>query len=138
MIWGLMHLSPKWKSTGVVIEGAHATDVYEHEDHMGWHEQGDGNWFYGLNIENGRIKDTEKMKLKTALARSHRTLRPGVHLTAHQSLIFTNVADDKRAVLEEILLKHGVVLESVLIFLMPDSGRWHVSRANLWIIDYRK
>ena len=119
--WGLDVFKSKVEEYwGGSLKEPHATDVYEHEDHMGWHEQGDGNWFYGLNIENGRIKDTEKMKLKTALREVCNTLRPGVHLTAHQSLIFTNVADDKRAVLEEILLKHGVVLSA------------DISNARLW------
>src|SRR4029077_19849655 len=25
--------------------------------HLGWHEQGDGQYYYGISIENGRIKD---------------------------------------------------------------------------------
>ena len=25
--------------------------------HLGWHAQGDGKWFYGVSVENGRIKD---------------------------------------------------------------------------------
>src|SRR2546421_6051114 len=28
------------------------------DDHLGWHQQADGRWFLGLNIVNGRIKDT--------------------------------------------------------------------------------
>ncbi len=28
-------------------------DVHGFDDHMGWQEQGDGLWSYGLNIENG-------------------------------------------------------------------------------------
>jgi len=28
---------------------------------MGWDEQGDGLLFYGLNVENGRIKDTPEV-----------------------------------------------------------------------------
>ncbi|HRA90110.1 MAG TPA: NADPH-dependent assimilatory sulfite reductase hemoprotein subunit, partial [Planctomycetaceae bacterium] len=32
----------------------HPADVTQHNDHMGWHEQGDGKWFLGLPIENGR------------------------------------------------------------------------------------
>ena len=24
---------------------------------MGWHEQGDGNWFLGINVVQGRVKD---------------------------------------------------------------------------------
>jgi sulfite reductase (ferredoxin) len=34
-------------------------DVHGFNDHMGWDEQGDGHWFYGLNIENGRILDND-------------------------------------------------------------------------------
>ncbi|MBA62013.1 MAG: NADPH-dependent assimilatory sulfite reductase hemoprotein subunit [Planctomycetaceae bacterium] len=96
------------------------TDVSEHEDHMGWYEQGDGNWFYGLNVENGRLKDTETMKLKTAIRKVCQQLRPGIHLTAHQSLLFTDVADEDRAKLEDILIQHGVIL----------SGE--ISNARLW------
>ena len=38
-------------------------------DHLGWTEQGDGRLFYGLNVENGRIRDGDDMQLKTALPR---------------------------------------------------------------------
>ena len=27
------------------------------EDHLGWHEQVDGNWFLGVYVENGRVHD---------------------------------------------------------------------------------
>ena len=77
---------------------------------MGWHEQGDGRWFYGLNIENGRIKDTETMRLKTALREICTTLRPPLRLTPHQSIIFCDIAPDDRGRLEEILRRHGVPL----------------------------
>ena len=29
---------------------------WKYSDWMGWHEQGDGKWFYGVNIEQGRVK----------------------------------------------------------------------------------
>lgn len=85
-------------------------DVQGFNDHLGWDEQGDGRWFYGLNIENGRIKDDEQMHLKTALREVCRTLRPGIRLTAHQSLMFTDVAAGDRATLEKILRDHRVPL----------------------------
>ena len=28
-------------------------------DHLGWHDQGDGRWFRGVWVENGRIQDAE-------------------------------------------------------------------------------
>src|SRR5205823_10327475 len=32
-------------------------EVREFDPHLGWHEQGDGKYYYGLSIENGRVKD---------------------------------------------------------------------------------
>ncbi len=77
---------------------------------MGWHEQGDGRWFYGLNVENGRIKDTDTMQLKTALREICTTFRPPLRLTPHQSIIFCDIAPEDRGALEEILRRHSVPL----------------------------
>jgi len=121
--WGLETFKAKVEEYwGGQLTEPDPTDVYGHEDHMGWYEQGDGNWFYGLNIENGRIKDTDTMKLKTAVREVCQQLKPGVHLTAHQSMIFTDVAEGDRARLEDILIKHGVIL----------SGE--ISNTRLWSI----
>ena len=38
--------------------------------HLGWHPQGDGKWFYGLSVENGRVKDDGALRLRTACAPS--------------------------------------------------------------------
>ena len=40
------------------------TDV---DDHLGWHEQGDGKLFLGIPVENGRIKDEGTMRLASGL-----------------------------------------------------------------------
>jgi sulfite reductase (ferredoxin) len=77
---------------------------------MGWDEQGDGRLFYGLNIENGRIKDTETVKLKTALREICTRLRPPLRLTPHQSIIFCDLDAADRGRLEEILRRHNVPL----------------------------
>lgn len=79
-------------------------------DHMGWDEQGDGKWFYGLNVENGRIKDDDTMSLKTAIREVCRTLKPGIRLTSHQSILFTDIAVADKPRLEAILRKHRVKL----------------------------
>ena len=36
-------------------------------DHLGWHAQGDGRFYLGLPIANGRIKDDGAVRLRTAL-----------------------------------------------------------------------
>ncbi|HEV8304557.1 MAG TPA: NADPH-dependent assimilatory sulfite reductase hemoprotein subunit [Gemmatimonadales bacterium] len=81
------------------------TDVH---DHLGWHDQGDGRAFYGLFVENGRIADAEAVRLRSAVRRIVEDLRPGVHFTPQQNLLFTGIADGQRATLEALLADHGV------------------------------
>jgi sulfite reductase (ferredoxin) len=93
---------------GQPLPDPHPDDVTGFDDHLGWHEQGDGRWFYGLNIENGRIHDIDGWQLKTALREICRKCRPGVRLTANQSLLFTDIAEGDRSGVEEILRQHTV------------------------------
>ena len=109
--WGLARFKDKVEEYfGEALEPLRPVGVHGFNDGMGWHEQGDGRWFYGLNIENGRIKDTDTMRLKTALREICTTLRPPLRLTPHQSLIFCDIRPDDRGRLEEVLRRHGVPL----------------------------
>jgi sulfite reductase (ferredoxin) len=109
--WGVEKFKAKVEEYyGGTLPDPHPADVEGFNDHMGWDQQGDGKWFYGLNVENGRIKDTDSMQLKTAIREVCRTLNPGIRLTSHQSILFTDVASTDRTRLESILKKHGVKL----------------------------
>jgi sulfite reductase (ferredoxin) len=107
--WGV----PKFRAQveeyfGRPMADPHPEDVWGFDDHLGWHDQGNGRWFYGLNVENGRIADLEDWKLKHALREICTTLRPGIRLTSHQSILFTEVPPDDRPRLTDILVRHGV------------------------------
>ncbi len=110
--WGIEKFKAKVEEYygGPLPDFRREADVQGFNDHMGWDEQGDGRWFYGLNIENGRIKDTPEMRLKTALREVCHTLNPSIRLTAHQSLIFGDIQPPDRSRLESILRSHGVKL----------------------------
>ncbi len=109
--WGISRFKDKVEEYyGEALEPIKPVGVHGFNDGMGWHEQGDGLSFYGLNIENGRIKDTDTMRLKTALREICTTLRPPLRLTPHQSIIFCDIAPGDRCLLEEILRRHGVPL----------------------------
>jgi sulfite reductase (ferredoxin) len=86
------------------------TDVTGFDDHLGWHEQGDGLWFYGLNVENGRIKDEGDMRMKTAFREICTRFKPLIGLTSHQSILFGDVAAENRDAIETVLRDHGVKL----------------------------
>lgn len=109
--WGLERFRAKVEEYfGDALLPPRPVAVHGFNDGMGWHEQGDGQWFYGLNIENGRIKDTETVRLKTALREICTTLRPPLRLTPHQSIIFCDIAPANRSQLEQILRRHHVPL----------------------------
>jgi len=93
---------------GKPLAPCHPADVHGFDDHIGWFPQGDGKYFYGFNVENGRIHDTGGFRLKTALRRILRDLAPGVRITSHQSLLFTDLAITDRERIAEILHAHGV------------------------------
>lgn len=81
-------------------------------DHLGWHEQSDGRWFLGVWVENGRIQDTDSLSQRLAFRELVEQFRPDIRLTAQQSILFTNIAEQDRAAVETLLRRHRVPLES--------------------------
>ncbi len=88
---------------GAMLKDCTEDDVTGFDDHMGWQEQGDGLWSYGLNIENGRLYDNENHQLKAALRAVCNELKPEIRLTGHQSIIFANIKPEDRDRLIEIV-----------------------------------
>jgi sulfite reductase (ferredoxin) len=93
---------------GKPLAPCHPADVHGFDDHIGWFAQGDGRFFYGLNVENGRIVDRDGFRLKSALRQILNEIRPGVRITAHQSLLFTDLAESDHGRIADILHAHGV------------------------------
>jgi sulfite reductase (ferredoxin) len=93
---------------GKPLAPCHPADVHGFDDHIGWFEQGDGKFFYGLNVENGRIVDRDGFRLKSALRQILTEIKPGVRITAHQSLLFTDLAAADRQRIADMLHAHGV------------------------------
>lgn len=109
--WGLERFRAKVEEYyGRQLPAPDPLDVHGFHDHMGWDEQGDGRLFYGLNVENGRIKDGPDMQLKSALREICRTYQPGIRITAHQSLLLTDIAPQHQPEIAAILRQHRVRL----------------------------
>ncbi len=109
--WGLDRFRGKVEEYfGDALAPPRPVPVHGFNDGMGWHEQGDGRLFYGLNIENGRIKDSSEMRLKSALREICQTMRPPLRLTPHQSIIFCDIRPEDRGWLEGILRRYRVPL----------------------------
>ena len=83
----------------------HATGV---DDHIGWHEQGDGKLFLGINIECGRIKDEGALRIKTGLRAILKKYGMPTRLTALQAVILCDIDPKDRADITQLMVDHGI------------------------------
>ncbi|HZG40298.1 MAG TPA: sulfite reductase, ferredoxin dependent [Nodosilinea sp.] len=83
-------------------------------DYLGWHEQGDGNWFVGVPVENGRILDRHGLQLKSALKEIVQRFNLPMLVTPNQSVLFYEVKPTDKDEIQAILTRHGVVKETEL------------------------
>ena len=81
------------------------------DDHLGWHDQGDGRWFLGLYVQIGRIKDDNELRLRTGLREIVAEFRPGVHLTPQQNILLTNIPEGQREALNARLAEYGIATD---------------------------
>jgi sulfite reductase (ferredoxin) len=107
--WGLEAFKSKVEEYyGRKLPAPHPADVTGADDHMGWHEQGDGRWFLGVNIENGRIQDTDDLRLKTALRTILQKYGIPTRTTALQAVLLCEIEPAWRNEIDRILRDHGV------------------------------
>jgi len=122
--WGLKKFKAKVEEYyGKKLPRPKKDDVTAVNDHMGWEEQGDGKLSYGLNVENGRIKDEGEMQLKTAIRQACREFDPGIRLTAHQSILFTGIDPAKKDEFEKVFSSNGVKLLNEI----SNARRWSMA-----------
>jgi sulfite reductase (NADPH) hemoprotein beta-component len=82
------------------------------EDAHGWHHCADGNWFYGLHILSGRIKDEAGWPMKTALREIAEIHTGDFRLTPSQNVTISGVTPAQKPLIEAILAKHGLAAEN--------------------------
>jgi sulfite reductase (ferredoxin) len=83
--------------------------VWEYRDYLGWYEQGDGHWFVGVNIDNGRIYDNGTLKLRTALKEIVQRFQLPMRVTGSQSAILYDIKPGDKDEIQAILTRYGVI-----------------------------
>lgn len=102
---------------GQPLPEPHPVDVTDVDDHIGWHEQGDGKLFLGINIECGRIKDEGSLRIKTGLRTILKKYGMTTRLTALQSVILCDIDPKDKADIIQILADHGIKQDHELTLL---------------------
>jgi sulfite reductase (NADPH) hemoprotein beta-component len=100
------------KRLGFNLPPARPFQFTKQGDTFGWQKQLDGNLFLGLYVETGRIKDTDKYQLKTALRKIVEQYRTEIRLTPSQNLLLVNVKPADRDAITKLLAEHGVPVEN--------------------------
>jgi sulfite reductase (ferredoxin) len=83
-------------------------EVSGFDPHLGWHPQDDGKWYYGLSIENGRVKDEGTFRLRSALRRLIERFKPGLRLTPLQDILLCDLDATARPEIERTLAEFGI------------------------------
>jgi sulfite reductase (ferredoxin) len=111
--WGLEKFKAKVEEYyGRSIAEPHPVDVTDLDDHLGWHSQGDGRFYLGVNVENGRIQDAGGVNSKTALRTLYERFGPlGMNgrLTPLQSILLSGIEAEWRPEIEQVLRSNGVL-----------------------------
>jgi sulfite reductase (NADPH) hemoprotein beta-component len=97
---------------GIKLEPARPFHFTKQGDLLGWHQQTNGNFFLGLFVENGRIKDADGYQLKAGLREVIEKFQPEVRLTASQNLLLVDVGPEQREPITGILKAHGVSVDN--------------------------
>jgi len=83
--------------------------------HLGAHPQGDGKWFYGVHVENGRVKDEGTLRLRSGLRAVVQRFRPELRITPNQDVLLCNLDGTQLREIETILGDHGVTTAQSLM-----------------------
>lgn len=86
-----------------------SVEVVENPLHLGWNPQGDGKYYYGVCVENGRIKDEGTLRLRTALRVLTQRHRPGIRFTPNQDILLCDLPADARLDIERTFEEFGVI-----------------------------
>lgn len=107
--WGLETFKAKVEEYyGRQLPPPHPVDVTDVDDHLGWREQGDGNWYLGINVENGRIQDADGVRMKSGLRAILQKYGMRTRLTTLQSALLCDIHPEQRDEINHLLAEYGI------------------------------
>lgn len=84
------------------------------ENHLGWHAQGNGLWYFGISVENGRIKDEAPLKMKSGVKAIVKRFMTPVCLTTTQDILISDLKESEKREFEALLSSYGIPLPAAL------------------------
>ena len=82
---------------------------WQYKDWMGWHEQGDGKLFLGINIVQGRVKDFDTgVRVKSFLKEVVDALDLTMVLSPTQSIIFKDIFPQYKSYIQQLMMQYEI------------------------------
>ena len=107
--WGIAKFKAKVESYfGKELKPYKKLPEWQYQDFLGWYEQGDGKWFFGIGVENGRIKDEGAFQLKSALREIVQQLNLPMRLSPNHNVILCEISPEQKETVENILKNRGI------------------------------
>ncbi|MGO9464755.1 MAG: NADPH-dependent assimilatory sulfite reductase hemoprotein subunit [Isosphaeraceae bacterium] len=107
--WGLPAFRAKVEEyLGYRLADPELLEVSDVDDHLGWHEQGDGRLFLGIPVENGRIRDQGNYRLASGLRAFFERFCVPARLTCQQSILLCDLDPSRRGEVENWLSDYGI------------------------------
>jgi sulfite reductase (NADPH) hemoprotein beta-component len=97
------------KRTGFALEEPKPYTLTSRTDYYGWKENHEGKWYYTLFVENGRVLDTDTLKMKTGLLDVAKTGKANFRFTCNQNLILSDIDKKDKIKINKILEKYGLL-----------------------------
>ncbi len=91
--------------------------------HHGWHGMGNGKWFLGLSVENGRIQDAGTLRMRSGLRAIVSRFKADVRLTTQQDVLVCGIGTDDRAAVDSMLNEYGIPRPDTL----SQAQKWSMS-----------
>lgn len=109
------------KQAGFQLEEFREIPEFKPDLYLGWNRQSNGKWFLGISVENGRVKDDETIRIKSALRKIAETYKPEFRLTPNQNVLITDILEEDKKAVEELLESHGVLPDHKLPEILKHS-----------------
>ena len=93
---------------GAPLEPPRPVEVSGYDPHHGWHSQGNGKWYFGLSIENGRVKDNGLHRIRSGLRAIMERFQPNLRITPIQDLLLCDLDADARPEIEKMFEEFGI------------------------------
>jgi sulfite reductase (ferredoxin) len=85
-------------------------DVTDLQTHLGWHTQDAGRCWFGLSVENGRVKDDGSLRLRSGLREIVCRFQPELRITPLQDVLLCGLPASAKKEIEGLFADHGVLL----------------------------